>query len=169
MSVTWVTLGILRLSTVVLNGVLSRHITRVKLLADLRRTEWMTFAELSIKDWVARHALLCGRINYRPPFSPPPVLLHSHEARVLMQRLSYSTDKPTRNRIVLSFKDSPRKPLGRRPMNARTAAHTLFWHGLFMPVLALSFATAALPPTGIRRKSSLLWGRRLQSVRTRII
>ena len=37
-----------------------------------------------------------------------------------MQRLSYPTEtvlsnKITRNRIVLSFKDSPRKPLGRRP------------------------------------------------------
>ena len=37
-----------------------------------------------------------------------------------MQRLSYPTktvlaNKITRNRIVLSFKDSPRKPLGRRP------------------------------------------------------
>ena len=39
-----------------------------------------------------------------------------------MQRLSYPTEttvlsnKITRNRIVLSFKDSPRKPLGRRPL-----------------------------------------------------
>ena len=39
-----------------------------------------------------------------------------------MQRLSYPTEivlllsnKITRNRIVPSFKDSPRKPLGRRP------------------------------------------------------
>ena len=37
-----------------------------------------------------------------------------------MQRLSYPTEtvlsnKIARNRIVLSFKDSPRKPLGRRP------------------------------------------------------
>ena len=37
-----------------------------------------------------------------------------------MQRLSYPTDTVlsnniTRNRIVLSFKDSPRKPLRRRP------------------------------------------------------
>ena len=42
------------------------------------------------------------------------------EASVLMQRLSYLTEtvlynKITRNRIVLSFKDSPRKPLGRQP------------------------------------------------------
>ena len=41
-------------------------------------------------------------------------------ASVLMQRLSYLTEtvlsnKITRNIIVLSFKDSPRKPLGRRP------------------------------------------------------
>ena len=40
-----------------------------------------------------------------------------------MLRLSYPTEtvlsnKITRNRIVLSFKDSPRKPLGRRPNNA---------------------------------------------------
>ena len=46
------------------------------------------------------------------------------EASVLMQRLSYATDtvlsnKITRNRIVLSFKDSPRKPFGRRPRVAK--------------------------------------------------
>ena len=40
-----------------------------------------------------------------------------------MQRLSYMTEtvlshKITRNRIVLSFKDSPRNPLGRRPNDA---------------------------------------------------
>ena len=40
------------------------------------------------------------------------------EASVLMQRLTYPTEtvlsnKIARNRIVLSFKDSPRKPLGR--------------------------------------------------------
>ena len=40
------------------------------------------------------------------------------EATVLMQRLSYPTEtvlftKITRKRIVLSFEDSPRKPLGR--------------------------------------------------------
>ena len=38
-----------------------------------------------------------------------------------MQRLSYPTEtvlsnKITRNRIVLSFRDSPRKPLRRRPL-----------------------------------------------------
>ena len=43
-----------------------------------------------------------------------------YQASVLMLRLSYPTEtvlsnKITRNRIVLSFKDSPRKPLGRRP------------------------------------------------------
>ena len=42
------------------------------------------------------------------------------QASVVMQRLSYSTEtvlsnKITRNKKVLSFKDSPRKPLGRRP------------------------------------------------------
>ena len=41
-------------------------------------------------------------------------------ASVLMQRRSYPTEtvlsnKTNRNRTVLSFKDSPRKPLGRRP------------------------------------------------------
>ena len=50
------------------------------------------------------------------------------EASVLMQRLFYSTEtvlsnEINRNRIiVLSFKDSPRKPLRRRPIvgsNAR--------------------------------------------------
>ena len=43
------------------------------------------------------------------------------KASVLMQRLScptetVSSNKITRNRIVLSFKDSPRKPLGQRPV-----------------------------------------------------
>ena len=43
------------------------------------------------------------------------------EASVLMQRLSYPTEtvlstKTTRNIIVLSFKDSPREPLRRRPL-----------------------------------------------------
>ena len=38
-----------------------------------------------------------------------------------MQRLSYQTEtvlsnKIPRNRLVLSFKDIPRKPLGRRPI-----------------------------------------------------
>ena len=42
------------------------------------------------------------------------------EASVLMQKLSYPTEtvlsnKITEHRIVLSFKDSPRKPLGRPP------------------------------------------------------
>ena len=42
------------------------------------------------------------------------------EASILMQRLSYPTEtvlskKVPRNRIVISFKDSPRKPLWRRP------------------------------------------------------
>ena len=46
----------------------------------------------------------------------------SSKASVLMQRLSYPTEtvisnKITRNRIVLSFKDSPRKPLRRRPLD----------------------------------------------------
>ena len=47
-------------------------------------------------------------------------LQSSLKVSVLMLRLSYPTEtvlsnKITRNRIVLSFKDSPRKPLGRRP------------------------------------------------------
>ena len=42
------------------------------------------------------------------------------QTSVLMQRLSYATEtvssnKIARNGIVTSFKDSPRKPLGRRP------------------------------------------------------
>ena len=43
-----------------------------------------------------------------------------HEASVLMLRLSYPTETvlSNRNRIVLSFKDSPRKPLRRQPMAA---------------------------------------------------
>ena len=48
----------------------------------------------------------------------------SLEASVLMQRLSYPTEtvlsnEIPRNIIVLSFKDSPRKPLRRRPNVAR--------------------------------------------------
>ena len=44
------------------------------------------------------------------------------EASIVILRLSYRSEtvlsnKITRNRIVLSFKDSPRKPLGRRPRN----------------------------------------------------
>ena len=48
-----------------------------------------------------------------------------------MQRLSYPTDtvlsnKITRNRIVLSFKDSARKPLGRRHLEEKQAEHDAF-------------------------------------------
>ena len=54
------------------------------------------------------------------PFSLP---LMEVEASVLMQRMSYPTEtvlsnKIIRIRIVLSFKDSPRKPLGRRPLSS---------------------------------------------------
>ena len=54
---------------------------------------------------------------------PPPLL----QASVLTQRLSYPTETVlfnniTRNRIVLSFKASPRKPLGRRPYGMHTDA-----------------------------------------------
>ena len=56
-----------------------------------------------------------------PPLSPS----FSQKASVLMQRLSYPTEtvlsnKISRNRIVLSFKGSPRKPLGRRPKEPRS-------------------------------------------------
>ena len=52
-----------------------------------------------------------------------PIFIQT-KASVLMQRLSYPTEtvlsnKITRNRIVLSFKDSPRKPLRRRPAVGR--------------------------------------------------
>ena len=48
-----------------------------------------------------------------------PIFIQT-KASVLMQRLSYTTEtvlfnKITRNIMFLSFKDSPRKPLGRRP------------------------------------------------------
>ena len=48
----------------------------------------------------------------------------SSQASVLMQRLSYPNEtvlsnKITRHIIILSSKDSPRKPLGRRPHIAR--------------------------------------------------
>ena len=50
------------------------------------------------------------------------ILREREKVSVLMQRLSYPTKivlsyKIARNRKVLSFKDSPRKPLGRRPCN----------------------------------------------------
>ena len=71
--------------------------------------------------------------------------IYTHEdtqqkASVLKQRLSYPTEtvlsnKIARNRIVLSFKDSPRKPLGRRPKVSRNLTATLPKHSL-----------AALPP-----------------------
>ena len=49
------------------------------------------------------------------------VFFNGLETIVVKQRLSYPTEtvlsiKITRNRIVLSFKDSPRKPLKRRPI-----------------------------------------------------
>ena len=52
-------------------------------------------------------------------------------ASVLIQRLSSTTEtvlfiKITRNRIVLSFKDSPRKSLGRRPHVSQTDACVFF-------------------------------------------
>ena len=51
------------------------------------------------------------------------------KASVLMQRLSFPTEtvlsnKITKNRIVLSFKDSPQKPLRRRPSDWQVAAAT---------------------------------------------
>ena len=66
--------------------------------------------------------------------------VYTHEdtqqkASVLKQRLSYPTEtvlsnKIARNRIVLSFKDSPRKPLGRRPKVSRNLTATLPKHSL---------------------------------------
>ena len=58
-----------------------------------------------------------GDINNKPTCRADLMRLY---ASVLMQRLSYPTEtvysnKITRNRIVLSFKVCPRKPLGRRP------------------------------------------------------
>ena len=52
-----------------------------------------------------------------------------HKASVVMQRLSYRTEtllsnKITRNKIVLSFKDSPRKPLRRRPSTVQSVGGT---------------------------------------------
>ena len=46
------------------------------------------------------------------------------QASILMQRLFYPTEtvlfnKITKKGIVLSFRDSPRKPLGRRPSDGR--------------------------------------------------
>ena len=69
----------------------------------------------------------CNHTNTK---QPPPQEINYHvvdstrnEANVVMQRLSYRTEtvlsnKIARNRIVLSFKDSPRKPL-RRPPNEK--------------------------------------------------
>ena len=58
--------------------------------------------------------------EYKEALSLSLSLSLSHKARVLMQRLSYPTEtvlsnRITRNIIVPSFKDRPRKPLGRRP------------------------------------------------------
>ena len=59
------------------------------------------------------------------------------KASVVMQRLSYPTltvlsNEITRNRIVLSFKDSPRKPLRRRPRNATSAKQCPIWRVIFV-------------------------------------
>ena len=56
--------------------------------------------------------------------APLPPRFEIVEASVLMQRPSYPTEtvlsnNTARNRIVLSFKDSSRKPLGRRPTNIK--------------------------------------------------
>ena len=53
--------------------------------------------------------------------SRPRPRSNSRKASVVMKRLSYPTEtvlsnKITRNKFVLSFKDSPRKSLGRRPI-----------------------------------------------------
>ena len=61
---------------------------------------------------VGEAKVVCLRLSRRA--------LRDSEASVLMHRLSYPTEtvlsnKITRNRIVLSFKDRPRRPLGRRP------------------------------------------------------
>ena len=61
-----------------------------------------------------------------------------------MQRLSYATETVlssmiNRNRIVLSFKDSPRKPLGRRPTRA------LAWKGAYCANLDAHCAQCVLP------------------------
>ena len=66
-----------------------------------------------------------------------------------MGRQSYPTKtvlsiKFTRNRIVLSFKDSPRKPLGRRP---NKGVHGLFDHR-FSDILNES-------PVSVKRKRNL--------------
>ena len=60
-----------------------------------------------------------------------------------MQRLSYrtqtvSSNKIIRNRIVLSFKDSPKKPLGRRPIPVIPVAET--------PIIMSWVTLAALIP-----------------------
>ena len=58
-------------------------------------------------------------------------------ASVLMQRLSYPTEtvlsnKITRDRIFLSFKDSPRKPLGRRPFTNGFTKTTYFCYNNYL-------------------------------------
>ena len=84
----------------------------------------------SPRDAVAFMILIAadGKKIYTAAASISPLLLHIFisslqgllQASVLMLRLSYPSEtvlfnKITRNRIVLSFKDSPRKTLGRRP------------------------------------------------------
>ena len=69
-----------------------------------------------------------------------------------MQRLSYPTEtdltkKITRNRIVLSLKDSPRKPLGRRPafnseLESSPITVQLCWGVYFLRILSSNEPTA---------------------------
>ena len=62
-----------------------------------------------------------SRVMWGAEGNPFGVGLTLASSVLLMQRLSYWTETVlsnmiTRNKIVLSFKDSPRKPLGRRPL-----------------------------------------------------
>ena len=73
--------------------------------------------------------------------APLPPRFEIVEASVLMQRPSYPTEtvlsnNTARNRIVLSFKDSSRKPLGRRPLENKFLLLELF----LLPRLRKHFA-----------------------------
>ena len=88
----------------------------------------LNVASLQPDGHVARrgHFKVSEKVKFEDPFG---TLRNSHpsEVAVLIVGLSYPAEtvlstKITRNRIVPSFKDSPRKPLGRLP-NVRIVSH----------------------------------------------
>ena len=89
-------------------------------------------SSLAAAEGAKTNALYAPRKAISPLFSvlrrPRQCTMTRRQAVVVMQRLSYPTEivisnKVTRNRIVLSFKNSPRKPLGRRPYDDGLTRH----------------------------------------------